>query len=108
MPVHIWWLNAGVAPPYREYSVALEFQSSNRRQTEILPVDVRKWLPGDAVFDGSVFVSARLDPGEYQLRIALLDPRTSEPAVRLAIKGREADGWYKMGTINITSAARAR
>jgi uncharacterized protein DUF4832 len=108
MPVHIWWLNAGVAPPYREYSVAMEFQSSTRRQTEILPVDVRKWLPGDAVFDGSVFVAATLDPGEYQLRIALLDPRTREPAVRLAIKGREADGWYKMGKINITSAAQAR
>lgn len=108
MPVHIWWFNAGVAPPYREYSVALEFQSSNRRQTEILPVDVRKWLPGDAVFDGSVWVPGTLDPGEYQLRIALLDPRTSEPAVRLAVKGREADGWYQIGPINITSAAQVR
>lgn len=108
MPVYIWWLNAGVAPPYREYSVALEFQSSKRRQTEILPVDVRKWLPGDAVFDGPVYVPGTLDPGEYQLRIALLDPRTSKSAVRLAIKGREADGWYKIGLINITSAAQAR
>ena len=69
----------------------------------ILPSDIRKWLPGDAVFDGSVYVPASLKPGEYRLRLALLDPRTNQPAVRLAIKGREADGWYNMGQINITS-----
>ncbi|MFL6208644.1 MAG: DUF4832 domain-containing protein [Pyrinomonadaceae bacterium] len=105
MPVHMWWLNAGVAPPYREYTLALQFQSADASWTAALPANVRKWLPGDAVFDGTAYVPNALKPGTYQLRLALLDPRTSQPAVRLAIKGREADGWYKLGTINVISGA---
>lgn len=105
MPVHMWWLNAGVAPPYRDYILALQFRSDENRETTTLSPDVRKWLPGDAVVDQTVFVPDSLKPGTYQLRLALLDPRTSQPAIRLAIKGRGADGWYNMGTINISSAA---
>ena len=48
-----------------------------QRQREIkLPVDVRKWLPGDAVFDGTIYIPETLKPGSYRLRVALLDPRT--------------------------------
>ena len=105
IPVHMWWLNAGVAPPYREYTLALQFQSDKSSETTTLSADVRKWLPGDAVVDQTVYVPVSLKSGAYQLRLALLDPRTSQPAIRLAIKGRQADGWYNMGTINISTAA---
>jgi len=30
------------------------------------------------------------------LRVALLDPSTQKPAIRLAIEGRGADGWYTL------------
>jgi hypothetical protein len=33
------------------------------------------------------------------VRIALLDPRTEQPAIRLAIEGRQPDGWYDLGAI---------
>ena len=104
IPVHMWWLNAGVAPPYREYTLALQFQSDKSSETTTLSADVRKWLPGDAVVDQTVYVPVSLKSGDYQLRLALLDPRTRQPAIRLAIKGREADGWYNMGRINISTA----
>ncbi len=104
IPLHMWWLNAGVAPVYREYTLALQFQSVDASWIIALPADVRKWLPGDAVFDGTAYVPGTLQPGAYQLRLALLDPRTNQPAVRLAIKNREVDGWYKLGAINITAA----
>src|SRR5437660_3703090 len=29
MPVHMWWLNAGVAPPYTNYQLALQLRSPN-------------------------------------------------------------------------------
>jgi len=99
MPVHMWWLNAGVAPVYREYVLALELRSSGSHEVIVLPADVRRWLPGDAVFDGPVYVPETLRPGKYRLRVALLDPRTREPAIRLAIEGREPDGWYDLGDI---------
>jgi hypothetical protein len=35
------------------------------------------------------------------MRLALLDPRTRQPAVRLAIEGREDDGWYGLGTLRV-------
>jgi hypothetical protein len=35
------------------------------------------------------------------MRIALLDPRTLKPTIRLAFEGREADGWYGLGTLAV-------
>jgi hypothetical protein len=101
MPIHMWWLNAGVAPVYREYWLALELRAANGNAVIKLPVDVRKWLPGDAAFDGTVYVPETLKAGGYRLRVALLDPRTGQPAIKLAIKGRQADGWYDVGTIMV-------
>ena len=101
MPVHMWWLNAGVAPIYREYSLVVEVRSSKDSAVIHVPVDVRKWLPGDAVFDGSLYVPAELPPGTYSVRVAMLDPRTNQPAIRFAIQGRQADGWYALGSINV-------
>ncbi len=102
MPVQSWWLNAGVAPVYREYRLALQLKAGEQSATLALPADVRTWLPGDAVFDGQVYIPDTLSPGTYALRIALLDPRTGEPAIRLANEGREPDGWYELGTILLT------
>jgi hypothetical protein len=99
MPVHMWWLNAGVAPVYKEYWMAMELQSKDGKAIIRIPADVTKWLPGDAVIDESLYVPDDLSPGTYHVRIALLDPRTDKPAIRLAIQGRQPDGWYDMGQI---------
>jgi hypothetical protein len=103
LPVHMWWLNAGVAPAYTNYPLAVQLRSaSSKESAEIrIPVDVRKWLPGDAIFDGSIFVPDTLPEGAYDFRVAMLDPRSGKPAVRLAIAGRDADGWYSLGTLHV-------
>ena len=101
MPVHMWWLNAGVAPLYREYRLAVELRSAKGSGMANVPVDVRKWLPGDAVFDGPLYVPADLEPGKYSVRVALLDPWTGKPAIQFAIEGRQPDGWYQLGEIAV-------
>ena len=106
MPVHMWWLNAGVAPVYQEYWLALRLKSASGAETAVIrvPIDVRKWLPGDAVFDGTLYVTDSLKPGIYRLEIGMLDPLTwptGPPAIRFAIEGRQPDGWYDMGSITI-------
>ena len=58
-------------------------------------------FPGDAVFDGTLYVPETLKPGTYKLRVAMLDPRTETPAIQLAIEGRQPDGWYDLGPIAI-------
>ena len=101
MPIHMWWLNGGVAPVYRDYSLAIQLRSAKDTAIIRVPVEVRKWLPGDAVFDGSLYVPATLPEGTYDFRVAMLDPRTGEPAIRFAIQGRSADGWYDMGSVSV-------
>ena len=101
MTLHMWWFNAGVAPVYRDYTLALKFYSANNSEQIPLSTDVKKWLPGDAVFDGSVGIPGTLRPGTYRLRLAFLDPRTQRPAIRLAIKELGPDGWYDLGPIII-------
>lgn len=101
MAVHLWWYNAGVAPPYTAFVPALELRSAAASGRMRLPVDVRKWLPGDAVYDGTLYVPEALPPGEYRVRLALLDPEAAKPAVQLAIEGRQPDGWYDLGAIRI-------
>ena len=46
-------------------------------------------------------VPARLDAGDYELDLGLLDPLAKVPKVRLAIEGRTEEGWYQLGTIKV-------
>jgi hypothetical protein len=39
--------------------------------------------------------------GEYDLQIGILDPLSNKPKVKLAISGREPDGWYPLGKIKL-------
>jgi hypothetical protein len=98
-PIHMWWLSGGVAPVYRPYDLAVELLGANATAVIKLPVDVRKWLPGDSVYDGPIYIPANLSPGGYRLRVALLDPRTEQPAIKLAIEGGQPDGWYDVGQV---------
>jgi Domain of unknown function (DUF4832)/Beta-galactosidase len=102
MPVHMWWLNAGVAPIYREYPLAVQLQSGDMKAVLRVRADVTKWLPGDSVVDESLYIPRDLAAGTYHLRVALLDPETRAPAIRLGIQGRQPDGWYDLGSIVVS------
>ncbi len=97
IPVNMWWFNAGIAPVYRNYVLALEIGGV----VVPLEADVRQWLPGDSVYENTVSVPHELTPGRHRVRVALLDPRTRRPAIRLAIAERQEDGWYNMGEITV-------
>ena len=89
------------APIYRDFSLAAELRSAKTATIIRIPVDVQKWLPGDAVFDGTLYVPENLAEGPYDFRVAMLDPRTEQPAIRFAIEGRQDDGWYAMGSLTV-------
>lgn len=98
--VQMWWFNAGVAPPYRPYVVALRIGAGAGARLVDVPIDLTKLLPGDLVHEGDLAVPA-LPPGPHPIAVALLDPATRTPAVKLAIEGRQADGFYPLGTIEV-------
>jgi hypothetical protein len=95
--VDMWWFNAGVAPVYQPYTLTLAIGDA------IVPLqaDVTRWLPGDAVVEHTIAIPRDLAPGRHPVRVALLDPVTRRPAIRLAIAGRQDDGWYRLGEIVI-------
>src|ERR1035437_9578725 len=100
-----WWVNEGVAPIYRPFVLAFRLSTPGHSAVIRTDADIRKWLPGDAVFQDPVFVPADLPAGSYQVSVALLDPITLQPGVRLAIKGRGEDGWYALGTIQVNGGS---
>jgi Domain of unknown function (DUF4832) len=103
-----WWVNEGVAPIYQPFILAFRLSSPASSVVMRTGADLRKWLPGDAVFEDPVFVPEDLKPGNYELSVAMLDPQTLQPGIRLAIEGRGADGWYRLGRLHVNESSAAK
>ena len=72
MPVQSWWFNAGVAPVYRDYQLAFKLTSGGSTAVIKTDAQLRGWLPGDAVWDGSLYIPDSLPPEPARLRSASL------------------------------------
>lgn len=65
--------------------------------------DPRSWLAGTAHTVESAFrLPAVLTPGDYDLRVALMD-EAGKPQVRLGIEGADSALRYKLGLLRIAS-----
>lgn len=93
------WENVGVAPIYRDYKLAVRLKNSQRTQLLTTNANLRTWLPGDIVYDENLYIPLHMPVGKYQLDVAVVDPLSYEPRVKLAIAGITKDGWYPMGEI---------
>ncbi len=101
LPFTSWWENKGVAPCYDPYPLALRLRGADRTIVLKTDADIRKWLPGDALFNDAVFIPRDTPPGKYELEIAILDKRGEKPVIKLAIEGLRNDGWYPLSTIEV-------
>lgn len=97
-----WWENKGVAPCYKDFAFAIRLKSGNRKEVALTGADIRSWLPGDVVYDDALFIPADFPVGTCTVQVAIVDKVKQEPRVSLAIEGREADGWYTLGTLQIS------
>ena len=116
------WQNVGSAPCYRPYPVA--YRLSNEQgyaKTLVGTVTADQWMPGSVSLFTEEFLKEPPDlppgpivetadsvtlpddipPGEYHLAIGIVGEQTAEPVVKLAIEGRDKDGWYPLGTLTI-------
>jgi len=96
-----WWENKGVAPCYHAFPVALRLSGPSGTEVVTTNADIRQWLPGDAIYDGSVKLPSNLRAGTYDLSIGILDPVTRQPKVKLAIAGVTPNGWYPLGKVEL-------
>ncbi|MBM7635770.1 DUF4832 domain-containing protein [Streptococcus saliviloxodontae] len=89
------WHNAGQAPFYKDWSVRLQVVDSSGKVLDSAPfsMDLRKILP-----DQSQTITNEL-PKSFvtadgnlrgQLRLAIIDPMTDKPAVKLLMEGQES------------------
>ncbi len=116
------WQNVGSAPCYRPYRVAYRLSSEDGRQYVLTGgLSVNRWMPGSVdIFaptflqnppdlppgevveeKDSVVLPVEMPAGTYQLALAVVEPQSSKPVVRLAIRGRAEDGWYPLGKLKI-------
>jgi len=99
---HTWWENRGCAPLYHKwYRLALRLSSKSDSRVLETDADVTTWMPGDTVYDDAVFVPRDLEKGKYELSVGMIHRLSGAPAIDLAQEGRDEDGWYSLGELEI-------
>ncbi len=101
LPFTSWWENKGVAPCYKDFTMAVRLKSGNREAVYLTDANLKDWLPGDIVCDDAFFVPADFPSGVCDVQVAIVDKINHEPRIRLAIDGKLGDGWYQIGTVKV-------
>ena len=96
------WKNAGVAPPYRDWRLALRLSNDAHTFTHVTKTSVRGWLPGDHKAAPTWILPAKLPPGTYRVEIGIVDPTGGNPVLRLPLQDRTADGFYPVSNLRVT------
>ncbi len=107
LPLSMIWENVGVAPPYRDYLLAFRLTHVESKKSLVFVSDtsIKGWLPGQIETTNSLELPEGLKTGPYQLAVAVIDPVTRVPAIRLAIAGRAPPqrGWYPLSRLLVTA-----
>ena len=109
--LHSTWVNRNAGRLYVRYPLQIYLTDAN---------GVEKWSAKDPSFtqtnwvrgeryevDTLLTTSTKLAPGEYDVRIAMVDA-AGKPAIRLAIQGEDSQHRYKIGTLQIAPARISR
>lgn len=102
--VTLQWENIGVAPPYLDARVALRLRpTSGAGEPNVLvaTASIRGWQPGPHRIEVPLPVSAGLRAGRHELAVGIVDPQSHQPAVRLAVVGRDPEGWYPVSHVEV-------
>lgn len=104
LPLEMVWENRGVAPCYRRFALAFRLAPHNgnaKAATVAAKTDIRTWLPGRFNLAEELALPSILRPGRHALSVGIVDPETLQPRVRLGIEGRDDEGWYAAGEIDL-------
>lgn len=116
LPLELIWYNTGYAPSYPKMGQKFELRlymltaSDERVVSEFtLDADIASWMPATTPDDDAprydysynVMLPDSVAPGEYTLKIAMIDLRTGQP-INLGILGRDDQARYAIGNITVT------
>ena len=99
LPVTMEFENAGVAPPYRNYILAMRLLGGPKPIITHSSVQTSKWLPGQRRIEEIFMLPSPLATGKYELSIGLLEPSNHRPVIRFANGGVARQGWHTLGTL---------
>ncbi len=103
LDVKLVFANEGVAPFYLNWPARLYLIDKDGRvqASHATTIDLRKILPGQPYSVTLSIPLAGLQNGSYDLGLAILDPLTEEPAVRLAMENQRTDLIQVLATVRI-------
>jgi len=93
--------NTGVAPIYKDYIPAIKLMGDHTDVIMGLGTKVREWLPGRHRVQEDLLLPDSLGTGKYAVSFGILEPNTQLPAIRLANKGTDPEGWYPLSIVEI-------
>ena len=107
LTTELLWTNSGVAPCYQPYPILLRLKGDGADHRFSIPGDIRDWLPGgDYLTEARFFLSDRIAPGRSELSVGIETQVPEIGTLRLAIPGRDTEGYYPMGTLTIKQKGR--
>ena len=102
------WVNRNAGRLYRAHPLKLYLTGEDGKEvfSEAIPgFDETHWVRGESYPVMSVFHLAKtIPPGAYDVRLALVDA-AGKPAIRLGIRGEDAQWRYKVGSVRILPPA---
>jgi hypothetical protein len=99
LPVDIEIENTGVAPVYKNYVPAIKLTNDSVSVIMNLEASPRQWLPGIYQVKEDLLLPDFLSAGNYLVSFGILETSSQLPAIRLANKGTDSEGWYPLGII---------
>jgi hypothetical protein len=104
------WKNEGVAPCYASYALLWTLTDSRGRNAAARLVYPERpttvWAPGEEVtLKDVVTLPAGTPPGDYRLKVAMVEPENPSLRVQLGIAGQDAQGSYDL--CSLSTAKRA-
>ncbi|MHC4322746.1 MAG: glycosyltransferase [Planctomycetota bacterium] len=85
--------NTGVAPVYKNYIPAIKLSGSRVSVIMTSKAKVCEWLPGSHRVQEDLLLPETLGAGNYLVSFGILNPGNHLPAIRLANKGTDTEGW---------------
>jgi hypothetical protein len=81
--------------------LAFRLKKGEKASVFVTETSIKGWLPGRSEKTEVIELPGELKPGRYELELGIVDPSAKTPAVRLAISGRAADGWYPVSALDV-------
>ncbi len=98
------WINKGIAPPYRDFRIAMRLRDNQNiiKAQIITDQTVKGFLPGDTTVTVSYPIPSNISSGDYKLETGLVYHNAADRILPIAISGKTSDKWYLLGNVTLT------